>query len=328
MPDQELDQNQIIANVRDALKCESEAIAAAVERVDHRIAQAVQILFDCSGRLIITGMGKMGLIGRKAAATFSSTGAPAIFLHPVDALHGDLGVVTDDDVVIALSQSGATEEVITLMSYMHRRGVPVIALTGKLNSTLAATSSVVIDTSVDREADPIAVAPTASSTLALAMCDALAIALMHARGFSSEQFAEFHPGGSLGRKLLTNVDELMKSDGKVPIVTCETRLQEAIVEISQKGLGCVFVCDDENELKGILTDGDLRRVFETANNPLSQPISDFMTGNPRSIGPNSLAVEALHLMEQHSITVLPVVNQSNMVVGAIHLHDLLAAGLA
>ena len=327
MPDQELDQKLIIAHVRDALKCEAQAIAAAVDRVDHRIAQAVQILFDCSGRLIITGMGKMGLIGRKAAATFSSTGAPAIFLHPVDALHGDLGVVTDDDVVIALSQSGATEEVITLLSYMHRRGVPVIALTGQLSSALAATSTVVVDTSVDREADPIAVAPTASSTLALAMCDALAIALMHARGFTSEQFAQFHPAGSLGRKLLTSVDELMKSGARVPIVSSQTKLQEAIVEISQKGLGCVFVCDD-NELKGILTDGDLRRVFEAGENPLSQPVVDFMTENPTSIGPNSLAVEALHLMERHSITVLPVVDDSNNVVGAIHLHDLLTAGLA
>jgi len=318
---------KIQQQIRDALQCESDAIAAAAGRVNDATVDAVELLFQCSGRLIITGMGKMGLVGRKAASTFSSTGAPAIFLHPVDALHGDMGVVTNDDVVIALSNSGNTQEVIELLSYMHRRGVPVIVLTGQLNSPLATSGTVVIDTSVEREADPIAVAPTASSTVALAMCDALAIALMHARGFTSEQFAEFHPGGSIGRKLLTKVEDLMRTDEQLPLVKPTECLRDAIVTISKKALGCALVIDDKNRLIGILTDGDLRRILQKFENPLSDSIQQHMTVDPKSIAPQALAVEALRVMEQQSITVLAVV-ENDKAVGALHLHDLLSAGLA
>jgi arabinose-5-phosphate isomerase len=322
-----LDKRAVLQHVRDALQCESEAIAAAASRVDDSVADAIGLLENCQGRLIVTGMGKMGLVGRKAAATFSSTGAPAIFLHPVDALHGDLGVVTDDDVVLALSNSGATEEVITLLTYMRRRGVPVIALTGRLDSPLAQASSVAIDTSVEKEADPISVAPTASSTLALAMCDALAVALMHVRGFTPEQFAEFHPGGNLGKKLLTSVADVMQSGERLPVVTRQTKLRQAIVVISEKALGCAFVLDSESRLQGILTDGDLRRVFEKHENPLEDSVSQHMTREPSTIGSGALAAEALKLMQENSITVLPVVD-NGVAVGVVHLHQLLAAGLA
>ena len=324
--DSNLDREKIQQQIRDAMQCESEAIAAAAGRCKVAAVDAVELLFQCSGRLIITGMGKMGLVGRKAAATFSSTGAPAIFLHPVDALHGDMGVVSSDDVLIALSYSGQTQEVLDLLTYTHRRGVPVIGLTGDLLSPLAKASHVVIDTSVEREADPIAVAPTASSTVALAMCDALAIALMHSRGFTSQQFAEFHPGGSLGRKLLTEVSDLMRTDEQLPFVQSATLLRDAIVTISSKAMGCALAVDEEKRLIGILTDGDLRRILQKFENPLADMVEQHMTSTPATISPGALAVEALRMMEQKSITVLPVV-ENGKAVGAIHLHDLLSAGL-
>ena len=327
MSDNQIDRKAIQQQIREALQCESDAIAVAAARENKAAIDAVELLFRCSGRLIISGMGKMGLVGRKAAATFSSTGTPAIFLHPVDALHGDMGVVTNDDVVIALSNSGKTQEVLELLSYMRRRSVPVIVLTGELDSPLATSGNIVIDTSVEREADPLAVAPTASSTVALAMCDALAIALMHARGFTSEQFAEFHPGGTIGRKLITKVDDLMRTNDELPLVNSQTSLRDAIVTISQKALGCALVVDDNNRLTGILTDGDLRRILQKFENPLSDSIQQYMTKAPQTIGVGSLAVEALRIMEQKSITVLPVVDDQKA-VGAIHLHDLLSAGLA
>ena len=327
MNEPKIDRKKIQQQIRGALECESEAIAATAVRGNDTAVDAVELLFRCSGRLIITGMGKMGLVGRKAAATFSSTGAPAIFLHPVDALHGDMGIVSSDDVMIALSYSGKTQEVLELLTYTHRREVPVIVLTGDVTSPLAQASNVVIDTSVEREADPIAGAPTASSTVALAMCDALAIALMHSRGFTSEQFAEFHPGGSIGRKLLTKVSDLMRTDDQLPLVQHSTSLRDAIVTISNKALGCAVVVDDEKRLIGILTDGDLRRILQKFENPLADSIQQHMTSKPLTIGSELLAVEALRMMEQQSITVLPVV-ENDKTVGAIHLHDLLSAGLA
>lgn len=269
----------------------------------------------------------MGQIGRKAAATLCSTGTPAIFLHPVEALHGDLGFVAKTDVVIALSKSGNTEEVLTLLSYFSRRNVPVIGLTGDLASPLARGCQVVLDISVEKEADPIAIAPTASSTVCLAMCDALAVALMHVRGFTSEQFAEFHPAGQLGRKLLTRVKDLMRSGDDLPMVDADVTLRKAIVTISSKGIGAVFVVDDQNDLQGILTDGDLRRIFERIDNPLDDRVGKFMNQSVRTIDADELAVGALHKMEKMSISVLPVMGGGN-VIGAIHIHDLLAAGLS
>lgn len=322
-----MDPKQVMAYVRDALHCESQAILTASARLDHSIVDAVQLLAECSGRLIITGMGKMGLIGRKAAATFNSTGAPAVFLHPADALHGDMGIVTDEDVVIALSNSGSTEEIIKLLPYWRRRGISLVGMTGNLESPLAKACDITIDTSVEREADPISVAPTASSTVALAFCDSLAIALMHVRGFTPEQFAEFHPGGNLGKKLLTLVGDLMRKDDQLPIIRAETRIREAIVTISEKGIGCAFAVDSNDGLVGIITDGDLRRIFQKHENPLAHSVSKYLSLTPATIQKSALAVEALRLIEQRSITVLPVIKNGRL-VGAIHLHDLLAAGLA
>ena len=319
----------------EVLKQEANAILAASERVDDSAAKAVQILFDCKGRVIVTGMGKMGCIARKAAATFCSTGTPAIFLHPSEAVHGDLGIVTENDVLVVLSNSGETRELMELLPFVVRLGVPVIGLTGNTNSSLAQRSTVVIDTGVECEADPISVAPTSSTTVALAMSDALAIALMNRRGFTQEQFAIFHPGGNLGGKLLIKVSDLMHGGDKVPVSYEDETLQQGIGTISAKGLGAVFVVSKTKQVLGVLTDGDLRRIIQSSASPdgnvLEQAMSKFMNHNPKTIDVESLAAEALRLMEDNGITVLPVVENekdTHRLVGVIHLHDLIRAGLA
>ncbi len=321
-----------IRQVVDVLRKESAAIASAADRIDQSIARAIQLLFDCHGRVIVTGMGKMGCIARKATATFCSTGTPAVFLHPGEAVHGDLGIVTENDVLVVLSNSGETREVLGLLPHVARLGVSVIGLTGNLNSSLAARCTVVIDTGVEFEADPIAVAPTSSTTVALAMCDALAIALMNRRGFTKEQFAIFHPGGNLGSKLLVKVTDVMHVGDKIPHAHENDSLRAGISTISAKGLGAVFVVSDTHAILGIVTDGDLRRIIEhaasrTDGNVLDEPLSNHMCAMPKSIPTTSLAAEALRLMEDNGITVLPVVD-SNILVGVIHLHDLIRAGLA
>jgi arabinose-5-phosphate isomerase len=310
------------------LHWESECLAIMAGRVGPPMAEAVDILASTHGRIIVTGMGKMGLVGRKAAATFSSTGSPAIFLHPSEAMHGDLGIVDSEDVLLVLSNSGETEELLALLPYLLRFGVKVIALTGRTQSTLASRSRLVIDISVEREADEISSAPTASTIVAMGVCDAIAVALMRRRGFTREQFAIFHPGGNLGRKMLTTVGEVMKTEERVPLVHADLHLREAIVEMSAKGLGCVFVVSSDGRLAGIFTDGDLRRTLERHENPLSHRIGEYMVRAPKSIVADMLAAEALRLMEQHSITVLPVLNESERPVGALHLHDLIQLGLA
>ncbi len=322
-----------VRQVVDVLIKESEAIRNVAQRVDSTIGEAIDILFQCSGRVIVTGMGKMGCIARKAAATFCSTGTPAVFLHPGEAVHGDLGIVTENDVLVVLSNSGETREIVELFPYMARIGVPMIGLTGNLNSQLAQRCNFVIDTAVESEADPIAVAPTSSTTVALAMCDAVAIALMNRRGFTKEQFAIFHPGGILGSKLLIQVTDLMRDGEKIPRTAPADSLRNGIGLISQKGLGAVFVVSDSNEVLGILTDGDLRRIIEhtagqSEGNVLDEPMSNHMTAKPKSIGNDALAAEALRLMEENGITVLPVVDSDGKLVGVIHLHDLIRAGLA
>ncbi|MFK7766538.1 MAG: SIS domain-containing protein [Mariniblastus sp.] len=323
-----------VREVVDVLNNEAAAILAAANRIDGSVVQAVDILFGCRGRVIVTGMGKMGCIARKAAATFCSTGTPAIFLHPSEAVHGDLGIVTDKDVLVLLSNSGETREIVELFPFMARLGVPMIGLTGNSKSQLAQRCEVVLDAAVESEADPIAVAPTSSTTVALAMCDGLAIALMNRRGFTKEQFAIFHPGGNLGGKLLIQVADLMRGGNKIPKTNREDSLRNGIAQISQKGLGAVFVVSDADEVLGILTDGDLRRIIEqaaeqTEGNVLDEPLSNHMTADPKSIGNDALAAEALRLMEESGITVLPVVDHANeKLVGVIHLHDLIRAGLA
>ena len=333
-PNDDPNDTEISAMISAVLQQEAAAIGAAAERIDASIGDAIELLIACSGRVIVTGMGKMGCIARKAAATFCSTGTPAIFLHPGEAIHGDLGIVTQNDVLVLLSNSGQTRELCELLPHVVRMGVPIIGLIGNLNSPLAARCSVVIDTSVESEADPISVAPTCSTTVALAMSDALAIALMQRRGFTKEQFAIFHPGGNLGGKLLIQVADLMRAGDKVPTATADDTLQAGIDTISAKGLGAVFVVSPSNEVLGVLTDGDLRRLIQqtvvsekSQSSPLADSISTHMTLDPKSIQVDALAAEAIRLMEDNGITVLPVVKEKQL-VGVIHLHDLIRAGLA
>ena len=325
--------DESVGLIVEVLQKESSAILQAAERVDVSIDRAIEFLFGCRGRVIVTGMGKMGCIARKAAATFCSTGTPAIFLHPGEAVHGDLGIVSNNDVLVVLSNSGQTREVIGLLPYMARLGVPVIGLTGNMNSTLSSRCHVVIDTGVAKEADPIAVAPTSSTTVALAMCDALAVTLMYRRGFTRDQFSIFHPGGNLGSKLLIKVSDIMHVGETVPRITIDdSRLDDGIRVISAKGLGAVLVVSHSDEVIGIVTDGDVRRIIELAareseGNVWEQPLSKHMTREPKTIEANALAAEAMRLMEDSGITILPVVD-SGKLVGVVHLHDLIRAGLA
>ena len=332
--DDNQNESEVSTVISAVLRQEAAAISAAAERIDSSVSEAIELLASCQGRVIVTGMGKMGCIARKAAATFCSTGTPAIFLHPGEAIHGDLGIVTQNDVLVLLSKSGQTRELCELLPHVVRMGVPIIGLIGDPNSPLAGRCSVVVDTSVESEADPISVAPTSSTTVALAMSDALAVALMQQRGFTKEQFAIFHPGGNLGGKLLIQVGDLMRTGDEVPTANTDDTLQVGIDTISAKGLGAVFVVSQSNEVLGVLTDGDLRRLIqqtvgsqESQSNPLTDTISSHMTSDPKSIQLGALAAEALRLMEDNGITILPVVKEKQL-VGVIHLHDLIRAGLA
>ena len=318
----------------EVLKLEAAAVAEAGRRItgSSSCEQAVEKLVNCRGRILLTGMGKMGFVARKAAATFCSTGAPAIYLHPTEAIHGDLGIVTTDDVLIAMSNSGETAEILHIIEYMQREKVPVIALTGDLKSTLAVHSNVVLDCSVQREADECSLAPTCSTTVTLAMADALGIALMKARGFSAEQFAIFHPGGSLGKKLLLRVEDVMHSGHDTPVATEDIRFGDALKLISEKKLGCLLVTNVEHRLIGIITDGDLRRHLTDAVGSIvdmmSGGVRDVISSSPTTIKKGKLAAEAMQLIEARQITTLPVVDDDNKVLGLLHLHDLIKAGLA
>ncbi len=323
-----LSPDEIVSAIKSTLEWEGECLQAMAGRIDHSIAVVVELLRKTTGRIVVTGMGKMGHVGRKASATWSSTGSPSLFLHPSEALHGDLGMVASGDILVALSNSGETAEVLALLPFMERSGVPVVAITGRPESTLGARSAAVVNISVDREADEISSAPTASTTVAMAVCDGLAVALMRARGFTRDEFAIFHPGGHLGRKMLTLVSDVMKTGRSVPVVPVQSELREAIVVMSERGLGCVFVVDDQGCLRGIFTDGDLRRSLSVQANPLLHKLSAYMISDPKTVSPTMLAAGALRLMEQHSITVVPVIDDQGIPVGALHLHDLVQLGLA
>jgi arabinose-5-phosphate isomerase len=318
----------VLDEIRRVLAVERRAIEELEARIDHQAARAVELLLHCRARVIVTGMGKAGLIARKIAATLASTGSPAVFLHPAEASHGDLGIVTADDVLLCLSNSGETEEVNNLLPAVKRFGVQIIALTGNLQSTLARFSDVALDVGVAEEADRLGVAPTASTTAMLAMGDALAMALMQQRGFTREQFALFHPGGSLGRQLLLRVCDLMHAGAELPRVSPNVSVREAICEMSRKGLGTTLVVDADGSLAGIFTDGDVRRLLERESAPLDGPISAAMVCTPKSIAAQALAVEALRQMQQHKIAVLPVLDDEGRPCGIIHLQDLIRARLA
>lgn len=313
------------------LKIEAEAVAALVNRIDEQFEKAVEMVLKCRGRVVVTGMGKSGLIGKKIAATLASTGTPALFLHPAEGIHGDLGMVTRGDTVIALSNSGETEEVALMLPSLKRLGIKIIALTGNPDSTLAKNSDVVINVGVKEEACPLGLAPTASTTATLAMGDALAVVLLDQRGFKEEDFACFHPGGTLGKKLLLRVRDLMHTGDAVPIVTEETLIKDAIYEISSKKMGITAVLNASGKLVGVISDGDLRRWMEktekSGENLLSKKAMDIMTRKPKVANKDSLAAEAVALMEKNSITCLIVSDQDARPEGVIHLHDLLKAGV-
>lgn len=306
---------------------ESAAIGAAGQRLGDKVEQVIDLLASVSGKRIFTAVGKMAFVAAKAAATFSSTGSPAFFLHAADATHGDRGAVSAGDVVIALSNSGQTEEVLAWMPWLKQHDIPLISITGDSTSPLAAGSLHVIDIGGLEEADPHGIVPTSTTTVAMAICDALAIALGCRQGFDKEQFAQFHPGGSIGRRLLLKTSALMHCDAAVPVVAPGTRLRDAIVEISRKRLGAVLVVSPDQQLHGILTDGDIRRLLEQHDNPLDVPIDGYMSSEPTTIGENSLAEESLRLMQDREITVLPVLGGGNRIVGVVHMHDLLRVGL-
>jgi arabinose-5-phosphate isomerase len=310
---------------RQVLTIEADAVRALTHRIDDNFLKALNLILACKGRVIVSGMGKSGHIARKIAATMSSTGTPAYFVHPGEASHGDLGMVTAQDVFIAISYSGESDELLTIVPAVKRQGAHLISLTGNPQSSLALAADAHLDGSVAQEACPMGLAPTASTTAALALGDALAVALLDAKGFGEEDFARSHPGGSLGRRLLTRVRDVMHSNASIPSVREGATLADAVLEVSRKGLGMTAVVDEGRHLLGIYTDGDLRRTLEKKLDFSTTPISAVMSKNPRRIGPDALAVEAVQLMEQYNISQLPVVDADNKLVGALNMLDLLKA---
>jgi len=321
-----LDPERALALGRDVLATEAEAIRALQARLGAPFLAAARTLLDCRGRVVVIGIGKSGHIARKLAATLASTGTPAFFVHAAEASHGDLGMITVDDVVLLLSNSGETDELVSLLPHLKRQGAQLIALTGNEQSSLALGADVHLDASVDAEACPLGLAPTASTTAALALGDALALALLDARGFSVEDFARAHPGGSLGRRLLTHVRDVMRSGDAVPTVPIEATLAAAVVEMSGKGMGMTAVVDGAGRVAGIFTDGDLRRCLARVSDFGAARVADLMTKTPRMIGPEPLAVDCVELMETPpKVTQLLVVDAEQRLVGALHLHDLFRA---
>ena len=310
-----------LALARSVLQTEAAAILALVERLDERFEAAVRMLRECRGRVIVTGMGKSGIICRKLAATLSSTGTAAFFLHPAEAIHGDLGVLQPDDVVLALSYSGETEELLRLLETIKRLGAKLIAMTGDEASTLAQAADVALDCHVSEEACPLNLVPTASTTASLALGDALAMTLLVAKGFRQEDFATRHPGGKIGKRLM-RVEQLMHAGDHAPIVRVDSAMPDVIYEISSKGLGMACVVDDEGALKGIITDGDLRRHMVSATHLLQRTAAEIMTTSPVTVPPDTMAAAALHILEQRRITSVVVVDLGQHVLGVVHLHDL------
>lgn len=320
----------MLEHAQDVLRMEAEAILELVPRIDENFAAAVSLILECEGRTVITGMGKSGLIGRKMAATLASTGTPSFYLHPAEGIHGDLGMVTAADVVIALSNSGETGEVLNILPSLRRIGAKIIAMVGNANSTLGKNADVILDVGVSKEACPLGLAPTSSTTAALAYGDALALALLKKHNFTASQFAIFHPGGSLGRKLLLTVGNIMHKGDENPTVLADTTVQDALFVITDKGLGAVSVVDENGIMQGVLTDGDIRRGLSKGVDFLQRPVRELMTANPKTITQDKLAAQALHLMESNKpkpITVLPVLDENRKVIGLLHMTDLVRQGV-
>ncbi len=320
--------DNILDIAKRVLRIEADAVSALTEKLNSDFERAVELIYNSKGRVVVTGMGKSGLVGKKIAATLASTGTPAFFLHPAEASHGDLGMVTSDDVVIAISNSGETEELINLIPFLKRFNVGLISLTGNPDSTLSRVADVTIDVSVKEEACPLGIVPTASTTATMAMGDAIAVALLIKRGFKEEDFAFFHPGGSLGKKLFIKVMDLMHTGDALPLVYPDITMTEAIMEISSKRLGVAIVVNNHKEILGIITDGDLRRGIEKWGKAFfGMKAEEVMTRNPKTISEEELAVKALSVMEKHSITSLVVPDNKGRAKGIIHLHDILRQGI-
>lgn len=317
----------ILERARRVLEIEAEAVASLVPRLGEEFIRAVEILYECEGRVVLTGMGKSGFVAKKIAATLTSTGTPALYLHPAEGLHGDLGMVLRGDVVVAVSNSGNTTEIMEIVPALKRFGVRLISLVGNLQSALAKESDVAIDVGVKEEACSLNLTPTASTTAALAMGDALAVALLEKRGFKVEDFATIHPGGRLGRRLILRVRDLMHVGSEVPVVSEEALMRDAILEIGSKRLGMTMVVDQEGRLTGIITDGDLRRGLEKFSNLLTQRAKECMTSSPKLIDRDALAAQAVQVMEDYKITSLLIVDPAGRPEGVIHLHDILQAGV-
>ncbi len=320
-----INSDRALALAREVLRIEASAVERIGAQLDETFAVAVGLLLACKGRVVVSGMGKSGHIARKIAATFASTGTPAFFVHPAEASHGDLGMITADDIVVALSNSGETAELVSILPAVKRSGAALIALTGNAMSTLAKLADVHLNASVEKEACPLNLAPTASTTAALALGDALAVALLDARGFGPEDFARSHPGGALGRRLLTYVRDIMRTGEQVPQVMLDASLPQALLEITKKRLGMTAIVDRDNKVAGIFTDGDLRRLMERTLDFRELKLTEVMTARPRTIGPDHLAAEAAELMERYGITQLLVTDNDDRLLGALNIHDLFAA---
>ena len=320
--------DSIIDIAKKVLKIEAEAVNALVEKLGSNFEKAVEIIYQSRGKVVVTGMGKSGLVGKKIAATLASTGTPALFLHPAEATHGDLGMVTSNDVIIAISNSGETEEIVGLIPFLKRFNVHLISVTGKPESTLSKAADVTLDVSVKEEACPLGIVPTASTTATMAMGDALAVALLIKKGLKEQDFALFHPGGSIGKKFFIKVKDLMHTGEEIPKVTIGTPMSKTVIEMSSKRLGHTIVLDDNGRITGVVTDGDLRRGIEKWGGKLFEMTAgEVMTKSPRTVSEEELAAKALSIMESYSITALVVPDKNGRVVGVIHLHDILRKGI-
>jgi arabinose-5-phosphate isomerase len=317
---------ETIESIKREMLYEANAIKLAAEKIDENVKSAVDILLKCQGKIVVSGMGKTGIIGRKISATLASTGTTSIFLHAAEGLHGDLGIISPDDVFLAISYTGNTSELVSLIPYVKFNKIPIIAITGNKNSELAKNANVVLDCFVPKEYEPFGLVPTSSTTVALAIGDALAITLIKKKNFQINDFAKFHPGGTIGKKLLLKVKDLMHTKNNNPVVNSDVLFSDALVEMTSKGLGCTSVVENK-KLTGIITDGDLRRILSNFQNAQNLKVKRVMTENPISGSPEMPAVDALTLMEDHKITMLPIVDKDNSPVGMLHMHDLIKAGV-
>ncbi|WP_144157754.1 arabinose 5-phosphate isomerase KdsD [Paraburkholderia sp. BCC1885] len=314
--------DRALALARNVLDIEADAVRAVRDQLDDGFVEAIDFILSCRGRVVVSGIGKSGHVARKLAATFASTGTPAFFVHPAEASHGDLGMVTADDVFVAMSNSGESEELMAILPIIKRLGAKLIAITGKPGSSLAKLADVHLNAGVAKEACPMNLAPTASTTAALALGDALAVAVLEERGFGPDDFARSHPGGALGRRLLTFVRDVMRTGDQVPKVMPESNVRDALFQLTAKRMGMTAIVDEHEHVKGIFTDGDLRRVLERSGDFRELPIASVMTAGPRTIGPDQLAVEAVELMERHRINQMLVVDETGKLIGALNMHDL------